>query len=490
MATPPPQGQQQPGRGTKPGAMTMAMQAVAVKPTGPKVLRIGLIQDGKIVEERIIRRRETVSVGTSEKNHFIVQAGGLPARFELFQLVGNDYILNFTPDMRGRVGLPGGVKQLEQLRQSGARSAGGYHQVKLSDASRGKIVLGNTTLLFQFVVPPPVTPRPQLPAAARGGFVKSIDWLFTAFVVFSYMTFFGFIIYLENRDWEIDQGIARLPDSVTRLIFQEPEPPPPDEPVEVEPTDEGDEVEPEEDAPATPTRQAEADTSGNTGGEAENANNSAEARARIAEEVAASAEAMILGALGDSGGALADVLAGGAATGSAEAVLAQVSGVGVASRSGSGALRARAGGGDGSGQGGGLGMLAASENAGMAVMPGGVSEMAVRGRIRLQGGGDIGGSGDFDPAIVARTIRTRIRAIQRCYEQQLRRNPTLAGKVTVQFTIVERGTVSAARATENTTNDAAVAACVVNTVRRFRFNPGPEGGSVSFSYPFVFAPQS
>ncbi|MEM1416053.1 MAG: energy transducer TonB, partial [Myxococcota bacterium] len=297
MATPP-QGQQQP-RGTKPGAMTMAMQAVAVKPTGPKVLRIGLIQDGKIVEERIVRRRETVSVGTSEKNHFIVQAEGLPARFDLFQLVGNDYILNFTPAMRGRVGLPGGVKQLEQLRESGARSAGGYHQVKLSDTSRGKIVFGNTTLLFQFVVPPPVTPRPQLPAAARGGFVKSIDWLFTAFVVFSYMTFFGFIIYLENRDWEIDQGIARLPDSVTRLIFQEPEPPPPDEPVEETPTEDGEEEVPEEEE--APTRQAQPETSGDTGGESQsNPNNSAEARARIAEEVAASAEAMILGALGDS----------------------------------------------------------------------------------------------------------------------------------------------------------------------------------------------
>ena len=108
----PQQGQQKGGQ--RPGAMTMAMQAVATKPQGPKVLRIGLIQDGKIIEERIIRRRETVSVGTSEKNHFIVQAKGLPARFDLFQLVGSDYILNFTADMKGRVGLPGGVQQLEQ----------------------------------------------------------------------------------------------------------------------------------------------------------------------------------------------------------------------------------------------------------------------------------------------------------------------------------------------------------------------------------------
>ncbi|MCB9604644.1 MAG: energy transducer TonB, partial [Sandaracinus sp.] len=245
-----PQGQQQ-GGGKRPGAMTMAMNAVAMKaPGGPKVLRVGLIQDGKIVEERIIRKRETVSIGTKENNHFVLTAPDLPARFDLFQLVGEDYILNFTDQMSGRVGLPGGVQQLDQLRASGgARNAGSHWQVKLSDSSRGKIVVGNTTLLFQFVVPPPVTPRPQLPAAARGGFVAGIDWLFTAFVVFSYMTFFGFVIYLENADWPIQQGIAALPESIARMIFQEPAPPPePEEPVETDETTEEPTEEPTETA--------------------------------------------------------------------------------------------------------------------------------------------------------------------------------------------------------------------------------------------------
>ena len=462
--------------------MTMAMQAVAVKPTGPKVLRIGMIQDGKIVEERIIRTRETVSVGTSEKNHFIVQAEGLPGRFDLFQIVGNDYILNFTENMSGRVGLPGGVQQLEQLRSTGAaRSAGSHWQVKLSDTSRGKIVIGGVTLLFQFVSPPPVTPRPQLPAAARGGFVKGIDWLFTAFVVFSYMTFFGFVIYLENADWEIVQGIDAIPENVARLIFSEPPPPPEEVEVTDEPTEEEGEEVAEAEAPSNNSAPSE-----NTG-PSNDVNTNADARARIAEQAAASAEAMILGALGD--GALADVLAGGAVTGNAEDVLAQASGVGVAT-GGSSALRERSGGGDGSGQRDGLGGLAGSSNAGMSASTGMVEERQIRGRINLDGGGDIGGSGDFDAALVVREIRRRLSAIQRCYETELRRNPTLAGKVTVRFTIVEAGTVSAASATENTTGSPAVASCVVSTIRRFRFNPGPDGGSVDFSYPFVFAPQN
>ncbi len=62
--------------------------------------------------------------------------------------------------------------------------------------------------------------------------------------------------------------------------------------------------------------------------------------------------------------------------------------------------------------------------------------------------------------------------------------------MTVRFTIAEAGTISAARASDNTTGSDAVGRCVVNAIRGLRFTPGPEGGSVDFSYPFVFAPQN
>jgi TonB family protein len=462
--------------------MTMAMQAVQAPAAGPKVLRVGLIQGGKIVEERIIRKRETVSVGSSERNHFVVHGEGIPARFDLFQLVGTDYVLNFTDKMGGRVGLPGGVQDLTQLRNSGAaRNAGSYWQVKLTDNSRGKVTLGATTLLFQFVAPPPVQPRPQLPAAARAGLVRSIDWLFTAFVVFTFMTMFGFIVYLENADWPLAEGIASVPDEVARLIFEEPPPPP--EPVEAEAEEEGPEEAPaeaprEEGRKDEPKEQSEAAV--------------AEKTARIAEEAAQAAEALIVGALSaEAGGALADVLAGGAVTGNAEDVLAQAAGVGVAQSASGGTLRTRSGGGSGSGVKGLGGLARQGEGTTGARGEGSaVSERVIRGKTDLGSGGDVGGSGEFDASIVVSQIRTRIKAIQACYEKELRRNPSLSGKITAEFTIEERGNVSNVKITANTMGDDAVAQCVANTVQRFRFNPGPEGGSVTFSYPFVFAPQN
>ncbi|MBK8169300.1 MAG: TonB family protein [Sandaracinaceae bacterium] len=474
----------------RPGAMTMAMQAVQVGPqAGPKVLRIGVIQGGKIVEERIIRKRETVRIGNAESNTFVVSATGIPTKFDLFQLVGNDYILNFTEAMKGRVSLPAGVQQLDQLRTSGAaRNAGTHWQVKLNDSSRGKVSIGDVTFLFQFVSTPPVQPRPQLPAAARGGFVKGIDWTYTAFIMFSFMVHFGFIIYLENADWKMESDLNQIPDEIARMIFEEP--PPPEE----------EEAPPEQQADNTPAPTKAPERPQNTPAPQQQQQQQAapaqqaEQTARIAEQAAAQAEQMLLGALGDAtDSAINDVLRGGAITGDAASVLDQAAGVGVATGASGSTLRQRGGGGDGSGEGAGLGGLAAAGGAGATAAQGegaAVAEVRVRGRTQVEDGDAIGGDGDFDQSNVVRMIRTRISAIRACYEQQLRRNPALEGKVTVEFTIQTTGSVSGAHATENTTNDPAVATCVVSTVSRFRFNPGPEGGSVVFSYPFVFAPQT
>lgn len=471
----------------------MAMQAVPGRRSGPKVLRIGLFKDKKIVEERIVRTRETVSIGTAAKNHLIIKSGTLPpkleSQFELFQLVGDDYILNFTGEMSGKVALPGGVQRLEHLRDTGAaRNAGTHYQIKLADSSRGTIRMGDFTVFFEFVAAPPITPKPQLPASVQRGFVKNIDWTFTTWVIFSYMLFFGFIIYMENADWAIESEAQEVPESLARLVFEAPvEPPEVDEEIGEEAEDA--EAEEKETKKERPEKKPDPGEAKEAAERPPDPAASAEARARIAQEASAQAEAMLLGALGGQDGALGDVLAGGAVTGNAADVLAQASGVGVATKSETGTLRTRSGG--GSGQSAGLGSLKATKGAGKAAKEGAaVKERQVRGNVGVRSGGDIGGSGEFDAALVQRQIKQRIKSITRCYESELRRNPGLSGKVTVTFTIQERGNVTGAKAAENTTGSAAMADCVTRTISRFRFNPGPEGGSVTFRYPFVFQPQN
>ena len=110
------------------------------------------------------------------------------------------------------------------------------------------------------------------------------------------------------------------------------------------------------------------------------------------------------------------------------------------------------------------------------------------------GEGDVHGAsgpearGTLDSRHVVRGIQARMPAIKRCYQSQLRRNPSLRGKLTVELAIEERGRVAAARALENTTGSPAVADCVMVVLQKLHIDPGPEGGTVRFKYPFIFHP--
>lgn len=77
-----------------------------------KILRIGIIQGGKIVEERLLRKREPVTVGEDIKNTFTVPHIGLPSRFPLFLLKGDQYYLTMASWMNGRLSLGSGVNTL------------------------------------------------------------------------------------------------------------------------------------------------------------------------------------------------------------------------------------------------------------------------------------------------------------------------------------------------------------------------------------------
>ena len=237
---------QRPGR---PGAMTQAMAAAKVS-SGPKVLRIGIIQGTKMSEERIIRDRTSVTVGTTERNTFTVNANELPPSFELFTMSGGSYVLNFTEKMDGRLALPEGVKSLTDLRaNANTRKSPQGWQVPLSESSRGKIQIGDVTFLFQFVVPPPPQPKPQLPAAIRAGWVKNIDWTYNACFSFFLVLAIASVAYIEYvYDPIVDD--AGLDDSrLVRLLSQ---PAAPEEPQQQEPEQTTDQTPTQEAAAAAP----------------------------------------------------------------------------------------------------------------------------------------------------------------------------------------------------------------------------------------------
>ncbi len=206
----------------RPGQMTAVMRAMQ-QTSGPKVLRIGLLASGRILEERIVKQRTSVTVGPSEKSTFVVQAN-VPPQFKLFELIGNDYHLNFMDGMTGRVALASGITDLVALKGQ-AKRVGPAYQIRLTEEARGKVVIGETTFLFQFVAPPPVQPRPQLPLSVKGGLASQIDWSLTVIAAFSFLLHFGLIgaMYSDWMDPVVNEDLSA---GLVNLVKDPPTPPP------------------------------------------------------------------------------------------------------------------------------------------------------------------------------------------------------------------------------------------------------------------------
>lgn len=96
--------------------------------------------------------------------------------------------------------------------------------------------------------------------------------------------------------------------------------------------------------------------------------------------------------------------------------------------------------------------------------------------------------GALDPDIVRRIVRAHINEVRHCYDQGLARNPKLAGRIAISFTINADGSVTASDVAETSLADASVGECIRKAAKRWEF-PKPEGGgTVQVSYPFNLDP--
>ena len=183
---------------------------------GPRqrILRIGILLGGKLVEERLIREHTSVSIGQSMKNTFSIPVDGLPLEHTMFVLENERYFLRFLPKMDGRLSDGGNVTTLESLKQQ-AQQQPGYWQVPLSTTSRGKLSLGDLTVLFQFVTEPPRQPRPMLPASVRGTFADRLDPRLMVILGASIVIHFSFAIAALVHDVDTNNGIAERAYNLT-----------------------------------------------------------------------------------------------------------------------------------------------------------------------------------------------------------------------------------------------------------------------------------
>jgi hypothetical protein len=455
----------------------------------PRVLRVGILLDGKLIEERIVRDRVAVTIGQSMKNMFSLPLDGLPLEFTMFAINDNKYSLRFLSNMDGRLSDGNQVNTLDAIKRS-AQKEGEYWTVPVSDTARGKISFGELTLLFQFVSEPPKQPKPMLPASVRGTFADRIEPRVAMFLGGSIVLHMGIMLWAIATDREVGGGIAAKAYDLTfkdESFKVEVEPPAP------EPT------KTDGDTPKTPDKGVEAPKTPKkepAGGDKKPATTPTDKPAgsgRATDDAVARQE---------EANAFANALTGGedgsddigAMAGKRPGVdlgkeLNEVKESGRTVSTGSGSGRTSRGNGDprtGTGKGTGVGGPTGTTTVG----DGKGEEKIPAGRIKVSDKQTFDESSLTPDAVLGKINSVYMAGLKACYKKYLVKDATARGKVQLTFEVSESGRVSTGKAKGFASE---VDECISSQMSRWTF-PKPvdkdgEGTSAGFSIGLQLVPE-
>lgn len=421
-----------------------------------KVLRIGIIQDGKIVQERLVKAGESVTVGESPKNTFVFPKTHLPGQsFLLFKPSGKGYILNFTSDMKGKISSGGAVVALQKLNEDpSVTRKNGVATLPLTEQDRGKIAIDGITVLFQFVAPPPtkaVKPIQQLDFRPR--LIEEDDPVFIGFLgVWSALG-----VVLAIWVWQADPVVLTIDDVPQRFVklVVEPKPAP-----EVELPD-----------AAGPKEKVESGEPKESKGPKSEAR--AERDARDAVMNKSKLLTKIIGTQGESSNGLVNNLWSDEEQGLGDVDSALRESAGATTDAGA-ATRAGAAGGNAAAEIGELGAIGGGAGGDVVV------KTTVKPKVTAESG-TVSASGDENA--IKSTVNRFSGQLQYCYEKQMKVNPSLEGRIEVGWTVTGGAVSGAPYIIANTTGDSALADCVTGKIRRWTFPADVEG---DMSWPFLF----
>ena len=441
-----------------------------------RVLRIGIIQGGKIVEERLIRSGENVTVGESTRNTFVLPPSFLPKQYKLFAAKSGQYSLVFNEKIQGKISINNTVQSLTKLKGSVARKRGDTYWLSLDQKNRGKVQVGDVTILFQFVQAPP---EPKRVAVTFSPFsLSQVDWVYWGFFMFSCIVNTAAYIYIDSQPPPGKVSIDDIPERFSQVFFDE------DALKEMlnqeEEIDEGEGLEEELEDNAGDEGDAHADSETGGAGEEEEIVSAEDLRAQRKAELMQQGLAALIGTTGEtsSGDAVADLLADGQnLAGNLDTALASADGIRVARRGEDTTLRT---GGAGTGQAGTI-----SDMGGIASGDAGEGEREQR-QVAANVGGNLeitfGDAGDVNS--VKKYVSRKKGQIKACYEEQLKADPELSGKIEVTWTVMADGSVSGVGVASNTTGNTDLEKCIIRRIKRWAFPEGED--EFEITYPFNF----
>jgi hypothetical protein len=403
-----------------------AAQPAATSASRRRILRVGILLNRTLVEERQMRERVDISIGQSAKNTFSIPLENLPRQFTVFGVEDGRYRLNFLPGMDGRISDGGQPMRLEDLRSKGAENRGGFWSWPLSETTRGKIEMGEFTLLFQFVAEPPRQPKPMLPASVRGTLADRLDPRLSAILAISIMLHFAIAVYAKYFvDPQVDVGLAAQAYNLT--FKQDTVELQLEEPVKQEA---GSAAAGSAEAPK-PTPKPKPDDGGKKP-DKDDGGRKADNAVALQEEAIARARALV----GEDDGPLGIEDDGGRRSPGQDLGKQLDEAKGKTAALGSTSGRGTRGDGDprvGTGKGPGVG------TGGVDSAGGNKAEQGPSGRISVADKAGLDDSSLSPDAVLAKIMSAYMTGLKRCYKDYLKKDPTARGKVQLAFTVNETG---------------------------------------------------
>lgn len=183
-----------------------------------RALRIGIVQQGRVVHEQVFSESKSVRLGSHHSADIVLAPGGVPELRTLFARDGNTWQLCLEGQDQGRIS-EGKVRNLAQ------RIASGDTTIPLDNRVRGKISLGEVTVLFQLI---PAPSGAMLPGAFRPTFIDQDDPVFLGSLALISSAAAVLMIWVMQQEPVQRVSLEDLSPRVTQLVFEQPREDPPE----------------------------------------------------------------------------------------------------------------------------------------------------------------------------------------------------------------------------------------------------------------------
>lgn len=400
------------------------------------------------------------------------KGGQAPRHHRLFEWVESEgsYYIDIPPETRGKIALGSNKATIEQLRKRFGQ--GDKLRIKLGSKAKGKLLIGQTKILFQTAKPAAAPVNPPFPAEyidwfahLRIGGLEIVVTISCACLALMMFIWFGY--FAERKQPKPDDRFVQAMGLPASFYEEEEE-------VVEEEVDE--DVLKQEDKEVEEEKEEEIEEELDE--KLDRPDNVSEAAFKEARGVGV---ALVLGTYGGVGeGTVLDMIQ------SRENNLGELFAQGMST------TEEYQGGeiGDFVAGGGGInstGTMAKNEGLQTGEGPAEVGATDKKERKVKASSSTDDVIGDVDKQAVTATIRRRMPGLEACYEKALRSNPNLKGKMSYTITINPSGRVTDVKIEEDTVGDSSVRSCTEAKIKGWRFvsEGAEESSEVTFSVAFT-----